>query len=805
MGTPAAIKGLLDILKNYHAQGDRFAVVFSAFSKVTDALIEMAKKAGQEDTTYRTLFEAVQKRHHEAIDALLLPENRVEVRVLLDANFEALGNVLQGIFLLREVSARSLDFVVSFGERNSTLIITYAMRQAGLETDFLDARQVIRTDAQFGNAKVDFETTNALIKNWFSTHSNFQAVTGFIGSTAEGITTTLGRGGSDYTAAILGAALDASSIEIWTDVNGVLTADPRLVKKAFTIPSMTYREAMEMSHFGAKVIYPPTILPALAKEIPLLIKNTFNPTFAGTRITREAEPSDFPVKGISSINQISLLTLQGSGLFGVPGVAGRLFGALAQGGVNVVLITQGSSESSITFAVAPGQTQRARALVETAFVYEMRSGLVEPLRIEEDLSVLAVVGENMRYRPGVAGQLFQALGHNGVNVVAIAQGSSELNVSVVLHAADETKALNATHEAFFLSDTKTLHVFMVGVGLIGGTLLRQINQHAAYLREHRHTEIKVIGLANSRKMHFEAEGIDLSGFKAVLEAENTVFSMDAFFTRMKQFNLSNAVFIDCTASETISDFYEQILGANISISTPNKIAASAPFARYKSLKQISDNRSVYWRYETNVGAGLPIISTLNDLIQSGDRIKKIEGVLSGTLSYIFNNFNANLKFSEVVKKAKALGLTEPDPRDDLSGSDVRRKLLILAREAGLPLESADIALENLLPDACVLAPSVPAFMEALERHNPYYENLSRKAEEKGKVLRYVAKLEGSVATVALEAFGIDHPFYFLSGSDNMVVFTTERYNERPLVVRGPGAGAEVTAAGVFAELIRMLG
>ncbi len=805
VGTPVAIKGLLEILIAYQQRGDRFAVVFSAFSKVTDALIDMAQKAGQGDAAYRTQLEAVYLRHQQAVDALLQPENRSELHTLLDANFEALGDVLHGIYLLREVSARSLDFVVSFGERNSTLIIAHAMRAAGLDADFLDARTIIRTDAQFGNAKVDFETTNALIQQWFSEHSNIQAVTGFIGSTSDGITTTLGRGGSDYTASILGAALDASCIEIWTDVNGVLTADPRLVKKAFTIPSMTYREAMEMSHFGAKVIYPPTILPALAKEIPLLIKNTFNPGFAGTRITREAEPSDFPVKGISSINQVCLLTLQGSGLFGVPGVAGRLFGALAQAGINVVIITQGSSESSITFAVAPGQAQRAQAVVETAFVYDLQRGLIEPLRVENNLSVLAVVGENMRYRPGVAGQLFQALGHNGVNIVAIAQGSSELNVSVVLNAVDETKALNAIHEAFFLSDTKTLHLYMVGVGLIGSTLLRQINQNAAYLRENRHIEIRVIGLANSRKMYFSETGIPFEQFKENLDDSTTPFSMPQFVAQMKALNLSNAVFVDCTASEQISDYYEQILGANISISTPNKIAASSPFVRYKGLKQISNSRSAYWRYETNVGAGLPIISTLNDLIQSGDRIKKIEGVLSGTLSYIFNNFNTSIKFSEVVKKAKALGLTEPDPRDDLSGSDVRRKLLILARESGLALESADIELESLLPDACVNAPSVPAFMEALERHNPYYENLSRKAEAKGKVLRYVAKLEDDRATVVLEAFGQDHPFYFLSGSDNMVVFTTERYHERPLVVRGPGAGAEVTAAGVFAELIKMIG
>lgn len=809
VGSPETIRSLIDILKQYHQRGEAFTVVYSAFSKVTDTLIEMAQRASKGDEGYRELFDKVRNRHTEAIDKLLTAATPAwdATHQHIGANFESLGNVLHGIFLLREVSPRSLDFVVSFGERNSAYIIAQAVAQAGIPGDFLDARDVIRTDAHFGSAKVDFDESNRLIREHYAAKAGrVQAVTGFIGSTAEGLTTTLGRGGSDYTAAILGAALDAKAIEIWTDVDGVLTADPRRVKQAFTLSSMTYREAMEMSHFGAKVIYPPTILPAYAKNIPLVIKNTFNPEFPGTVVSNQAELGDFPVKGISSINQICLLTLQGGGLFGVPGIAARLFGALAQAKVNVVIITQGSSESSITFAVSPNQAKMAQKAAEKEFAYEIREKLVEPLRIEDQLSVLAVVGENMRYRPGIAGRLFQALGKNGVNIVAIAQGSSELNISVVIEAADETKALNAVHESFFLSDSKTLHLYLVGVGLIGSTLLKQIQAQSAYLKEKRNIDLKLVGIANSRKMALNENGIKLKFWREELE-DGKPFSMSAFVEAMKRFNLPNAIFVDCTASAEVAGFYERILDESIGISTPNKMAAASPLPQYQRLKQLADKRGVLWRYETNVGAGLPIITTLNDLIHSGDRILRIEGILSGTLSFIFNTFcapadpAAPARFSAIVREAKKCGLTEPDPREDLSGADVRRKLLILARESGLLLEAADVTVANILPAECIEAPTVDAFFEALERNDDHFEALRREAAEAGKVLRFVAKLEDGKAGVVLQTFDQSHPFYFLDGSDNMVAFSTERYRERPLVVRGPGAGAEVTAAGVFAEVI----
>ncbi len=804
VGSPETIKGLILILKDYYKRGERMAVVFSAFSKVTDTLIEMAVTASKGDPNYERILEKVERRHAEAIEQLFDADNRNAIETKIAEHFKALRNVLQGIYLLHEVSPRSLDFVVSFGERNSALIIAHAMDQAGIPTDYLDARDVIRTDMHFSAARVDFEETNALIQKHFKVNPRVQAITGFIGSTQDGITTTLGRGGSDYTAAIVGAALKASAIEIWTDVDGVLTADPRRVKKAFTLPSMTFKEAMEMSHFGAKVIYPPTILPALAHNIPLIIKNTFNPSFPGTYISHELDKSDAPIKGISSINYICLITLQGSGLFGVPGIAARLFNALAQANINIVIITQGSSESSITFAISPQQAQLARQSAEKEFIYELREGLIDPLKIEDDLSVVAVVGENMRYRPGVAGRIFNALGKNGINIVAIAQGSSELNVSVVISALDETKALNAIHEAFFLSDAQTLHLFITGTGLIGTTLLRQIEAQAQYLLEKRNLEIKVVGLANSRKMLFQENGIDPSTWKSELDTGET-FSMSDFVARMIALNLPNAIFVDNTASQEVAGFYEQILDESISISTPNKIAASASYLQYARLKLLSERRGVQWRYETNVGAGLPIINTLNDLIQSGDRIIKIEGILSGTLSFLFNTFSAPdaPSFSSIVREAKKRGYTEPDPRDDLSGADVRRKLLILSREAGYAMESVDVQVENILPQSCLEAPTAEAFLSELEKHDAHYASLKDAAAKEGRALRFVAKLEDGRASISLQSYDQSHPFYFLSGSDNMVVFTTERYHDRPLVVRGPGAGAEVTAAGVFAEVISM--
>ena len=801
---PERIRGIVEILKDYYAAGDHFTVVFSAFGGVTDSLIEMSTLAAAGDDRYGEAFRVFAERHQAAISELL-PEGplRTETATQMRLSHEVLKNLLYGIFLVREASTRSLDYVLSFGERSSAYIIAQTLRQAGVPAEFLDARRIIKTDKTFGSAKVDFAKTYEKVRAHYAEHPKVQVVTGFIASAKGGLTTTLGRGGSDYTASLLAAGLKADAIEIWTDVSGVLTADPRRVKKAFTIPKMTYAEAMEMSHFGAKVIYPPTLMPAMHARIPLYIKNTFNPSFPGTKVSEESNRDGVAVRGISSINSIALLTISGSGLFGVPGISARLFGALASDGINIILITQGSSEHAISFAVKPDAADKARRAVEEAFAYELERGVVNPIKVERELSVVAIIGENMRYQPGISGRLFQALGKNGINAVAIAQGSSELNVSVVIPREDENKALNALHEAFFLSDYKTLHLFIVGVGLIGGTLLKQIAEQNDYLRTKLGMEVKVVGMANTKKMVFDEEGLDLGKWKQQLKGSDTAADLAVFVGRMRDLNLSNSIFVDNTADDKIATYYEGILDESISISTPNKVATSSSYLQYQRLQNIATKRGVQFHYETNVGAGLPVISTLRDLLDSGDRIRKIEGVLSGSLSFIFNNFDGSRPYHEVVLEAKQKGFTEPDPRVDLSGKDVGRKILILARETGVALESEDIELVGFLPPGAMEAVTVDDFFTVLEKNADYFARLQQDAAAEGKALRMIATLEEDHASVGIQAVGPDSPFYGLSGSDNMIVFTTDRYRERPLVVRGPGAGAEVTAAGVFAEIIKI--
>lgn len=810
VGKPERIVQLVEILKSYYKKGEKFAVVFSAFGGVTDSLIEMSRLASQGEESYKDAFDAFTKRHQESTKKLLKGDLRKATLKDLKENHESLKNLLHGIFLVREASPRTMDYVLSFGERNSSFIVSKYMEQEGIKANYLDARSIIKTDTNFGSAKVDFEETYKNIKDFFATHKEVQVITGFVASAKKGLTTTLGRGGSDYTAALIAAGVEAEIIEIWTDVDGVLTADPRKVKRAFSIPKMSYAEAMEMSHFGAKVIYPPTLQPALKKNIPLVIKNTFFPDHPGTLVSHESNGKGRPIKGISSIGNIALLTLSGSGMFGVTGTASRLFSAIANADINIILITQGSSEHAISFAVDPAFSAKAKEVVEKAFEYEIDRGLINEVKVENDLSVVAIIGENMRYQPGISGRLFQALGHNGINVVAIAQGSSELNISVVIPKSDEIKALNAMHEAFFLSDLKSIHVFMVGVGLIGGTLIEQIKAESEKLKARQNIEIKVVGLSNSRKMVLDWQGIDLDNWKAQLDASEKKADLAQYVEEMDALNMSNSIFVDNTADERVADFYETILDRSISISTPNKIATSSGYLQYQRLKTIAENRGVKFMYETNVGAGLPIITTLNDLRTSGDDILKIEGVFSGSLSFIFNNFCArpdeigrSQKFSEIVTQAKELGYTEPDPREDLSGFDVRRKIVILARETGIVIEPEEVEINGILPEKVMNAKSIPVFFEELKKVDDDMEKMRKTAADNGKFLRMIAKLENGKATVGLEEVEADSPFAGLSGSDNMIVFTTERYKARPLVITGPGAGAEVTAAGVFAEIVRI--
>jgi aspartokinase/homoserine dehydrogenase 1 len=791
------IKQVIEILKS---QQSSYTVVFSALGGVTDMLIEMSERASTGKDDYLKDYEKFRERHLEVAQSLLNKTFQKKVVKGLEANFAELKNILDGIRLLMEATPRTMDYVLSFGERNSAYIIANALTQRGVKADFLDARRIIKTDKNFGSAEVRFKETNKAIRDHYTSVQHVQIVTGFIASHTGGLTTTLGRGGSDYTAAIIGSALKSKCIEIWTDVDGILTADPRKVPSAFTIPTVTYEEAMEMSHFGAKVIYPPTIQPALKSRIPVYIKNTFNPSHAGSLISNKIDKDKRPVKGISSISDIALLSLQGSGMFGVPGTAGRLFSCLARVGINIILITQGSSEHSISFAIQPKEVKKAIHIVEKEFEYEIHNGTIDRLKREENLSVIAIIGEHMKETPGIAARLFRSLSQNGINVVAIAQGSSELNISVVIHSEDEKKALNALHESFFLSETKTLHIFMVGVGLIGSTLLDQIKkQHQTLLKE-RSLDIKVVGLANSRKYTINENGLDLGQWKNDLQ-HGKKFSVDEFSEQMVALNLRNAIFIDNTASSVIANKYPFILNHSISISTPNKIAASSSIKYYEELKYLAKKKGVNFKYETNVGAGLPVLNTLRDLINSGDKINMIEGVLSGSLSYIFNTFTKNDDFSVVVKKAQELGYTEPDPREDLNGGDVQRKITILARESGAKIEMKDVKVDYLLPASCRKAKTVEDFYTELDKQNDYFRKLISDSDSKGEKLRMIARYKDKKATIKLESVGTDHPFYSLKGTDNMIIFTTERYKELPLVVRGPGAGADVTAAGVFAEII----
>lgn len=800
VATAKRIEGIAGILAELRKKNPKIAVVFSAFGGVTDELIRMSRLAAAQDAEYIDVFNKIRSRHQQVINDLGLKKDKA-LHDFMEETFAELHDILHGVYLVRELSLRTLDFMSGHGEVFSAKIITHYLNKCGLRSSFLDARTVVRTDEQFGSARVNFSATNKNIRAYFRKSKFIEVITGFIGSTGKDEMTTLGRGGSDYTAAIFGAALNASEIQIWTDVDGVMTADPRKVKKAFCVPTMTYEEAMEMSHFGAKVIHPPTIQPALEKGIPLWIKNTFRSQVPGTLISTKSRDHEFLIKGISSIDDISLLTLQGSGMVGVAGISARLFGALSQAKVNVILITQGSSEHTISFAVKPADAPLARTAIEEAFALEMKAKLIEKVRVEEKLSIIAVIGENMRNTPGASGRLFQSLGKNGISVVATAQGSSELNISVVIQRENLDKALNSLHQAFFLSDVKTLSVFLVGTGLIGNTLLKQIEKHKHYLRTARGLEISVVGIANSKKMVFDADGLTTGRCMELLAGASGKMDMAAFARQMVTMNLPQSVFVDCTSNEDIVNYYAEILGHSISIVTPNKLANSGKMSAYKKLREVARTSNVRFLYETNVGAGLPVINTLNDLLTSGDKILRIEAVLSGTLSYIFNNFTPGKNFNTIVQEAQEKGYTEPDPRVDLSGKDVARKLLILARETGMDIEMKDISIEQILPPACMRAKTVPDFFRELEKNNSVFAERRDKAFSKKKVLRFIASLQNGKASIRLLEVDSSHPFYNLSGSDNIISFTTERYHDRPLVVKGPGAGAEVTAAGVFAEII----
>ena len=802
MANPERIHNILKLLKPRIVAGEKLTLVFSAFSGVTDQLIEVAMQASRGKSSYTKLLNELKTRHLEALSALVSPDHPVNNSI--KANFEVLSNLLKGVILLREASPRTMDYILSFGERNSCEIIAAHFFEHSVHATYLDARNIIKTNKNFGEAQVVFSQTDKLISTYYREHSDqVHIVTGFIGSDIGGLTTTLGRGGSDYTAAILAGALDAEVLEIWTDVDGVLTSNPRVVKNAYSIPELSFDEAMELSHFGAKVIYPPTIQPALAKNIPIYILNTFNPTHPGTRISSHTSlEGKRKITGVTSLSEISLLTVEGSGMIGIPGSAARVFGALAKAKVNIIMISQASSEHSICVAVKKNHQKIAIDAISEEFEKEISSSQIKQVRSESDLSLIAVIGERMKAVPGVAGSLFKSLGNNGINVIAIAQGSSELNITFAINSKDESKALNLVHDAFFLSENKRINIFLVGLGLIGSALIEQIKQQKKYLASHHNIDLRVVGLANSKRMFFDANGVNLEDWQSSLLQSEEKSSLAGFVQQMSSMNLANSIFVDCTANPSIKDYYLTILDNSISISTANKVAASSDLRFYHALHQTALKRNAGFYYETNVGAGLPVLGTITNLVKSGDYVTNIQAVISGSLSYIFNNYSPDKDFKSLILEARSKGYTEPDPREDLSGNDIKRKIIILSRVAGYHIEPQDVHVEALLPESCMIAPTIEAFFDELEKHDTHFRNLIEDVHRSQLKLRYIASLDDGKATIRLARVGADSPFYNLASTDNMVVIKTLRYSERPMVIAGPGAGADVTAGGVFAEIIQ---
>ena len=794
VGSAENIKRVKEIVEK---QTDDVIVVVSALGGVTDKIVRAAQLASTGTTNFQTELTAIKNKHTEVIQTLFNGSGSIEY--IVEELLDELEQILTGITLVGELTVKTLDRITGIGERISSHIVAQYISGAIRK----DASEFILTDNNFGKATVDFVLTNQKIKEEFSGFKGIAVVPGFISKNNKGEFTTLGRGGSDYTAAIIAAALEVESLEIWTDVDGFMTADPRVISKAYTIPELTYSEAMELSHFGAKVIYPPTILPVYQKGIPIQIKNTFKPESNGTHISQfVANGKERPIKGISSISGITLLTLQGLGMVGVTGISMRLFSALAKVNVNVILISQASSENSISVAIDEAALELAESAIRVEFEKEIASGQISKIEFESELSIVAIVGENMKHTTGIAGKLFSTMGKSGVNVIAIAQGASELNISWVVKSEELRKTLNVVHESFFLSENVELNVFLMGIGTVGGNLLDQIMKQQERLLKESHLKMKLTGVANSKKMVFKREGIEISTFKDQLDRSAQKSGMREFIDEIKEMNIYNSVFVDCTASDEVAEYYKEILSSNISIVAANKVAASSAYKNYAELKRIAKSKGIKFLFETNVGAGLPIINTLNDLVNSGDRILKIEAVLSGTLNFIFNTISNEIPLSQTIKMAKEEGYSEPDPRIDLSGVDVARKILILARESGYAVEMDDIKINRFIPDT-FFEGSLDDFWTNIAQLDDEFEAQRKQLEKEHKKWRFVARFEKGKAEVGLQQVGAQHPFFDLEGSNNLVMYTTERYQEFPMLIKGYGAGASVTAAGVFADLIKV--
>ncbi|MBE6265862.1 MAG: bifunctional aspartate kinase/homoserine dehydrogenase I [Prevotella ruminicola] len=793
-----SVKSILSLKKIVEAEArtQPVVVVVSALGGITDKLISTSQMALKGDDKWREEFDAMVTRHHQMIDTIITDDKkRVDLFNKVDQLFDQLKSIYYGVYLIHDLSKKTEDTIVSYGERLSSNIVA-TMIKGGKR---MNSRDFIRTEKKNGKHRLAAELTNALVREAFKDMPDVAVVPGFISRDKDtGETTNLGRGGSDYTAAIIAAALDAEVLEIWTDVDGFMTADPRVIKTAYTINELSYIEAMELCNFGAKVIYPPTIYPVCVKNIPIKVKNTFNPEHPGTLIKDHIENDQKPIKGISSIKGTTLITVTGLSMVGVIGVNRRIFTTLANKGISVFMVSQASSENSTSIGVRDEDANDAVEVLNAEFAKEIEEGAMFPMHAESGLATIAIVGENMKHTPGIAGKLFGTLGRSGISVIACAQGASETNISFVVDGKFLRKSLNVLHDSFFLSEYKVLNLFICGVGTVGGKLIEQIRSQYETLMQRNGLKLNVVGIASSKAGVFDRDGIDLENYRELLKAPEA--QGKNLRDEVLGMNIFNSVFVDCTASKDIASLYQTFLEHNISVIAANKIAASSDYENYMKLKKTARNRGVWFRYETNVGAGLPIIGTINDLRNSGDKILKIEAVLSGTLNFIFNEIAADVPFSETVRRAKEQGYSEPDPRIDLSGTDVVRKLVILTREAGYQVEQADVEKHLFVPNE-YFEGSVDDFWKKLPELDADFEARRKKLEADGKRWRFVATMEDGKTNVALKEVDDNHPFYRLEGSNNIVLLTTERYKEYPMLIQGYGAGASVTAAGVFANIM----
>ncbi len=795
------VKSLTNVKKIVEETPGRKVVVVSALGGITDLLISTARLAVADDISYLDSYARIVERHIAVIDGVVPESRREATMAMIKMMLDELGNIYKGVMLLHDLSPRALDIIVSYGERLSSVIVSNIIKGA---THF-DSRTFIRTmEGPHGSQVLDSELTNRLIKEKVCCYEWDTAVMGgFLATDSKGEVTNLGRGGSDYTAAIMAAALDAEILEIWTDVDGFMTADPKVIDTAYVIDELTYTEAMELCNFGAKVIYPPTIYPVYHKNIPILVKNTFNPSAPGTRISKDSprhNPGDKAIKGISSINDTCLVTITSLCMVGVIGVNSRIFNALTAKGVSVFLVSQAASENNTTIAVRNADADLAVRTLREEFASELASGMFNDVVAERDLATVAVVGENMKHTTGLAGKLFNTVGRNGINVIACAQGASETNISFVIERKSLRKALNVIHDSFFLSDCQVLNLFLVGVGNVGKSLLQQISKQQEKLLKEKNLRINIVGIASSKKAVFNRDGIDVSDFRRLLETEGKTASPEMIKREVLNMNIFNSVFVDCTASTDIAALYNDLLSHNVSVVAANKIAASSDYSEYIALKNTASRKDVKYLFETNVGAGLPIINTINSLINSGDKILKIEAVVSGTLNYIFNVLAADVPLSKAIKMAKEEGYTEPDPRIDLSGTDVIRKLVILAREAGYEVSQEDVEKNLFIPEEMFVG-KAEDFISKIATLDDEFEKKRAEAEAADEHFRFVASFDNGKLSVGLRRVGASHPFYNLEGSNNVILLTTDRYMEYPMVIKGYGAGAEVTAAGVFADII----